>query len=947
MFTTNVPVPILSPISRFYHMTRSSIQREEPPPIRLKLLGYPAVWYDGEQISGFISEKAMALLIFICVEQNKQSREYLTGLLWGDFDEAKAKASLRSALHNLGKLFPGLLDVNRKTVALAPAAQVETDVEQLLKAGNPAVYTGDFLDGLFIPQAPAFEMWQLTLREQLRQRAIDGWEQYAIEQEANHRPEAAMKGWQALISLEPWREEGHRRLMRLMGCHGQFDAARHQFNRCKTHLLTELDILPAPETVALAQSIQMARSFARHNLDPLHRFFGRQTHLATIADYFQHNRLVTLQGMGGIGKTRLAQAFGHRCVNQYLHGVAFVSLAEFAPTGDLSGSLATILKKRLTEGKLLPHSREAAEPFLLAQLAQREMLLILDNFEHLLDGADLLDRLLQQAPKLHILVTSRERLRLQQEQVVPLDGLALDAAERLFVAIAQRVSPNFASSEPVRQICQSVAGFPLAVELAAGALGRFSPQQLAEKLEETLAPLTSDLRNRLERHQSISFLFETILQQLDPVVAERLLRLCVFQGAFSAEAAQVVTGADHRTLSLLVNKGVLAAEAGRYRMHPLLKQFSHARLAEAISPLRADHLAYFADLLQSHLPELEGGNQIASLTRLGVWEADIVAAWRWGIQSEQWEMMKRLLVPVFLYFEMQTRTAEAIPLLEQYAMGIEQLDGEQFGAVLAYQAWCEPTLAKQSALIETALSYLGGADAQTKAQAYLMQASVLHDQLDFEGALAVAQVGLDWAQKGENGRLINRCLTLMGLGGIPERRNKPAQGIRWLEQAAQVAREINDMRGVSITLHNLGWFHFYLEDYAQAELILRDVGKLHKTLKQPMNELYSAMMLCRAIGMQGRFDEAEGVARVALERAVVLNGVEVMLQLLTVLATEVYGENRNGDQVRADKLFVFLKNYPDLSSHLALHLADFEPTSEESEANLWSLSEAISFVLEA
>ncbi len=640
--------------------------------IELNLFGYPSVWQDGKQISGFISEKALALFIYVAETRETHARDYLTGLLWGDTDDSKAKASLRSALYNIGKLLPDALDVTRKTVALS--AEIQSSTTQLRQHNDPTVYTADFLAGFYIPDSPEFEEWQLRQREQLRLLAVTAWQKRALAAEQAGETVDAITAWRELCKLEPWREEPHRHIMRLHARQGDYAAALHQFKLCAAILEEELGVEPMAQTLRLAEQIKAARSQPRDNLPAESEpFFGRSERLSDLKSRIPTQRLITLTGIGGSGKTRLAIAVGRELNQHFLNGVGYVSL-DAVRGKNAHRAVVNALISILSQADMLPQAEtDKPEEWLLEQLAQREMLLILDNFEHLLDAALLLDRILTETDNIHLLITSRERLRLRQEQIISLGGLAYpdaSAAEsvfttpsgQLFIAAAQRIGADVRDANAVTRICQLVDGLPLALEMAAAWTDSESAANIADSLAIDFDLLQLDERNRPNRQRSIHALFNYSWQKMSVTEQDCLRKLSVLRGFFSYAAAQTVTGATRATLARLVNKSLVQTTGdGELRQHPLLRQFSAEKLRsdDLAQPTATQqrHLDYFRAWLNDHY----GGDNIAPLDvtqQVRVDFENLQAAWAFAVAQADIDALSAILPDLVRHVTRKNRYAD-------------------------------------------------------------------------------------------------------------------------------------------------------------------------------------------------------------------------------------------------------------------------------------------------
>ena len=309
-----------------------------------------------------------------------------------------------------------------------------------------------------------------------------------------------------------------------------------------------------------------------------------------------------------MGKTRLGIEAAAAQIGNFTDGVTYVALASVSPTA--SNEAVSPLLGALTDALNFSfYGRDTPEQQLFRHLRSREMLLVLDNFEHLLDTAVFISDLLQNAPDIKILITSRERLNLQEEWLFVLHGLsskeaANSDAVRLFSQRAKQVQPSFdleVELDEVLRICQLVEGMPLALELAASWVLQLSCAEIAAEIEAEIDFLTTRARNVPERQRSMRAVFDTSWERLSPQERDILQKASVFRGGFDRRAAEVVTGASLYTLSDLVSKSFLSvSKNGRYTIHELLRQYAAEKLAEdgsLVQETRASHGRYFFALL--------------------------------------------------------------------------------------------------------------------------------------------------------------------------------------------------------------------------------------------------------------------------------------------------------------------------------------------------------------
>ena len=605
-------------------------------------LGSLHVTLDGNPVTGFESNKVRALLIYLAVESDRpHSREALAGFLWPNQPERSARHNLSQALSNLRQAIRDdeaaspFLQVTRRTVQFNPesdhwldvatfsthVAASETHTHHRLETCEACIqqleqavelYQGSFLAGFFVDESVPFEDWTLLLRERFHRLALDALYHLAKHHERRRDYDRARRYARRQIEMDPWREEAHQQLMRLLARSGQRSAALQQYETCRRILAGELNVEPHQETTALYERILAAGRVRPHNLpDQPTPFVGREEELTEIAERLEDPtcRLLTLVGPGGTGKTRLAIQAATESLDAFLQGVYFVPLSPVSSAKFLVSTVADALGFQF-------RGPSGGEPTaqLVDYLREKELLLVMDSFEHLLQETELLTDILHSAPHVKILVTSRERLNLRAEWLLEVQGLTYPRDEqtaraqeynalKLFLQNVRRVRGDFVLSEETQpyvvRICRLVEGMPLGIELASASVRMFSCEQIAEEIQRDIDFLTTSLRDVPKRHRSMRAVFDHSWNLLSKTEREVFCKLSVFRNGFRREAAKKVARATLPILGALVDKSLLRqTPSGRYNVHELLRQYAAEKLDQTPALKKKSlsrHSSYYAD----------------------------------------------------------------------------------------------------------------------------------------------------------------------------------------------------------------------------------------------------------------------------------------------------------------------------------------------------------------
>jgi predicted ATPase/DNA-binding SARP family transcriptional activator/tetratricopeptide (TPR) repeat protein len=597
--------------------------------LEIRTLGGLSLKRNGQVLRSLGSHKAEAILVYIGLKGGLCNRNVLATLFWPECAESQAMTSLRVALSIMRHELGDYLDVYRDMVGIKPSAQVSIDIADLeAKLANHEleealeIYQGDFMQGFHLRDCLEFEDWRRLEQERVY-KLITGALHSSISAAIFEEDyPIGLNLVDRLLEIDPLDEQAHRNCMLLLALDGQHGRAIEQYKKCQSILQAELGIVPAQETQSLYTQIlkgekleSMHPMVSLSNLPiPQTSFFGREHEISQIASLLSDSdcRLLTLLGPGGIGKTRLALRAVVRCFHNFQDGSYFVPLEGVVSSDYLVHAIADAIQFKIDDFE----TQFGAKRQLLAYLRIRSILLVMDGFENWITSGGMLSEILGYAPRIKILVTSRQKLGLQGEWIFPVTGLPLPQASgdglpgsspalELFAGRARQAHIEFKLSntdqEYVTQICQLVEGMPLGIELAASWTQVLSLNEIAQEIQNNLDFLSSSLRDRQEKHHSIRATFDGSWQLLNQVQRNVFCKLAIFQGGFDREAALGVAGADISQVSSLLDRSMLGRDhTGRFHMHSLLRQYGIDKLKASLSAwddICDQHCYYYTQFL--------------------------------------------------------------------------------------------------------------------------------------------------------------------------------------------------------------------------------------------------------------------------------------------------------------------------------------------------------------
>lgn len=908
------------------------------PGLQISLLGPFQVRLNGDVVSSFATNKVQGLLAYLAVESGyPHRRETLAGLLWPEQLESAARQNLRQTLLRLRHALPGdTLQTTRQTVQLNPGIDLRLDVQiftelidicqshqhseltvclDCIARLESAVdlYRGDFLAHFFLEDAFAFEEWSVLKREWLRRQALHAlYHLSAHFDQQGEYDDALHYGWRQ-VELDSLREEAHQQVMHALALSGRRSEALAQHDSCRRILAEELGVEPTAETETLHERIRdnrlgeensvviRARRRApalQHNL-PLQStpFIGRESELAELARLLDDPelRLITILGQGGMGKTRLALEGASPQVGRFTDGIYFVPLATIKSPDIVASAVAEVLDLSFYEGG-------TPQQQLLDYVRSKNILLVMDNFEHLLAATAFVIDLLRVAPDLKILTTSRAGLNVQGEQLLLIGGMdfpegdhetaqdaTLSSSVQLFLQGARRIRSKFELTTEnlthVVLICQLVQGMPLGVLLAAAWVELLAPAEIAAQIRQNLDFLETDLRDVPERQQSLRTVFDHSWILLSQRERELFQRLSLFRGGFTWQAAQAVTEASLRELRALVSKSLLQSmPSGRYEVHELLRQYVADKLDQtehAGKVARDRHSAHFAAASQQWALDLKSSRQQATLAEI---EADIEnarMAWNWALENGNLARMAQTLDGLCHFFDLRVRLQEgealcslAVAQLSAAARVTTTQSDRKSLLLVRLLAWqglfsrASGNLEVASQLLRQGLNLvdgpaLAGQDVRAeRAFIFFQMAETVRDSNRQSAQQFYQQSVALYRALGDRWTI---ATVLAALGSTLRKLGFRDEAKQILEESLALRQAIGDQIGSAESLIWLGWVMVGTEQQEEGARLIRKGNAILQEFGDRANRAYGNHELGKYIIWRGHLSEANHLLEKGLE----------------------------------------------------------------------------------
>lgn len=862
----------------------------------IQLLGSFAVIKENQPLTLSRAKKIEALLAYLARHPQQHTREQLTHLLFPELPDKAARANLRQTLKRLrvwlGEAEPEFLLITTDWVQLNPTAVWHTDYQkaQQLLTGCPihasqpiiacpdcitnlqegfAHYQAPLLDGFFITNSEPFEQWLQAKQQRYQQQVRHAGEMLASYYEQRGAYAKAEAILYHLISLEPWRDALYPQLMRLLAWQGKRGAALQVYKQGGVALMEELGVEPSTEMTEWAEKVQQQPEKRPFHLPPLptRSFLGRQQLQEDIRAMLLQQRLVTLWGVGGVGKTQLALHIGWSVAQMnwgpFMDGIYWLTITEQHTPNQLHTEL----------GAWLGLSGST--------INDKPALLILDNSELLPDPSiNWLGELLKQSQHITCLVTSRERLQLSLEWGVEVAGLPYPevhpqqmpsshlpestySAMTLFYERARQVNADFAP-EPtaVARICQLTEGLPLALELASAWVQSLTCTQIAEEIEASLAILQTTQRDTLPRHRSIQAVFEASWARLSATEQDGLRRLRVFNGRFDHQAAKAIINIGYPILSQLINKSLLQSQPPYFELHSLLHQFLQDK-AGNLEETKTKLAYYYGALLNGYEKTLHTIEMPKLLADIQAQIGNIRQGWQWAIDTKNLWLIEQYAPTLYQFYALRSWHYEGRDMFQKACALRHNLPSKEtpllFTHLLTRLAQFEHSLGhlkEAEALLQESLAIGNLVEDSTElALLYKKSGMITYQRGDYLMAQKHLQLSIQILQEAHN--QASYAHTLMSMGVVLQAQGELQKAQESLQESLTIYQQLNHTWGQAHVARLLGQLMQAQENWKAAQQFYQRSLVAVDTLDDPVSKALTLDGLGQLAHQKQQFAKAQ------------------------------------------------------------------------------------------
>ena len=844
------------------------------PSAQFGLLGPLSVTVDGQPVA-LGGQKRRALLAALLLEPNQVvSRDRLIDALWGEDPPDTARNTIQVYVSQLRKLLPDgaletappgyRLSVDGEAIDLFEFVRLSEEGRSALKGGDAAGAAETLRAALALWRgAPLADLaWEpfaqaeIVRLEELRITALEDRIDADL---ALGRHGQLIGELERLVAEHPLRERLRGQLMLALYRAGRQADALAVYQRGRRTLVDELGLEPSESLRQLERAIlahdpalnapQVAAKAPRRLPTPPTPLLGRERELDAVAELVrdEDTRLVTLTGIGGIGKTRVALELVRRLAPEFEDGAGVATLATLRD--------AALVPRAILEALAIPEVGQDPEETLAGALADSQLLLLLDNFEQVLPAARTVARLIDAAPRLKLIVTSRAPLHVAAEREFPVPPLAEDEAAELFIARAQAANPNFELTEQnaaaVAELCARLDGLPLAIELAAARTKLLPPATLLSRLGNRLEFLTGGRRDAPRHQQTLRATLDWSYDLLDPEAQRLFARLGVFAGGCTLSSAEAVCAGDGAVLEgletlvdeSLVRQRETASGEPRFSMLEIVREYAleRLRLFDEGDEIRRRHLAHFVQFAEEIEPKLLRSEQIESIARVDDEHDNVRAALAYALETKDSSSALRLAVGVRRFWSIHGYLAEGREAL-QSALDITPPTPSELrakalnmiGILAGEQGDFETAREKLTAALDEARA----ADATRAISAALVN---LGNLAWFSGDLDAARELFNESIEhfASLGDIHGQALAKENVGLMALTSDDIPEAVKWLTEALALARDAGDDRETAAAARSLAAAMIERGDGAQATNLLAESLALARELGDPQ-----AIALC-------------------------------------------------------------------------------------------------------